>query len=80
MLEISSNRYGVWRKVDVESVWLGDRLANSVSLKQLYTELTAMKCPHIKPDMGKHDLIFCLGIHQQGLLEAKRAEALEGKQ
>ena len=79
MLEISSNRFGKWRRVDIESVLIGDRLANEMSLKQLYAELEKISCPRIKPDMGKHDLIFCLGIHQQELLEAKRAEAANGK-
>jgi hypothetical protein len=76
MLEYSSNKYdNKWRRVDIEAVLLGDRLANELSQKQLYTELEKIKCPRIKPDMGKPDLIFCLGIHQQEQLEAKRAEA-----
>jgi hypothetical protein len=76
MLEISSNRYdNKWRRVDIESVMLGDRLANDLSRVQLFSELTKIQCPRIKPDMGKHDLLFCYGVHLQELAEAKRAEA-----
>jgi hypothetical protein len=75
MLEYSGNKYGKWRRVDIESVWLGDRLANELTQPQLFAELTKMKCPRIKPDMGRPDLIFCLGIFQQELAEAKRAGA-----
>jgi hypothetical protein len=61
--------------VDIESLLLGDRLANELSQMQLYAELKKIKCPRIKPDMSKIDMLFCLGIFQQEQLEAKRAGA-----
>jgi prophage maintenance system killer protein len=48
--------------VDIESLLLGDRLANELSQMQLYAELKKIKCPRIKPDMSKIDMLFCLGI------------------
>lgn len=76
MLEYSSNKFGKWRRVDIEAVQLRDgRLASELDQWKLYAELTKMKCPRITPGMGKPEMLFLLGIHQQELLEAKRAKA-----
>jgi hypothetical protein len=75
MLEYSSNKYGKWRRVDIEALWLGDRLANDLSQQQLHAELTRIKCPRITQGMGKPEMLFALGVFQQEQVEAKRAEA-----
>ena len=54
---------------------LGDRLANTLSQWELYAELTKIGCPRITQNMGKPEMLFLLGVHQQETLEAKRAEA-----
>jgi hypothetical protein len=73
--DYSSNKYGVWRRVDIEAVMLGDRLANDLNQWQLAAELKRLKVPRVTDGMGKSEMIFLLGIHQQEVLEAKRAEA-----
>jgi hypothetical protein len=72
MIEYSSNKYGKWRRVDIESLWLGDNLASDMTQQRLYAELTDAGVPRITKGMGKPDLLFCLGVHQQELVEAKR--------
>ena len=52
MLEYSSNKFGKWRRVDIHSVLIGDRLANELSQWELYAELKKMKCPRIADGMG----------------------------
>jgi hypothetical protein len=75
MLEYSSNRYGKWRRVDIETVMLGDRLATDLNQWQLHAELKKMKLPRLTENMGKSEMIFLLGVHQQEMMEAKRAES-----
>ena len=80
MLEYSTNKFGKWRRVDAHSVQLPDgRLANDLDQWALAAELKKMKCPRVTEGMGKPDLILLLGIHQQELLEEKRAGQQNGK-
>jgi hypothetical protein len=54
---------------------IGDRLGFDLTQAQLFSELTKINCPRIMPDMGRHDLLFCYGVHLQELAERRRAEA-----
>ena len=74
MLEYSSNKFGKWRRVDIDSVMLGDRLANELNQWELYAALKKMKCPRVVEGQGKPEMLFLLGVHQQELLEKKREE------
>ena len=74
VIEYSSNKYGRWRRVVISALWIADQLASEMTQQRLYAELTHIKCPRITREMGKPELLFCLGVHQQELVEAKRAE------
>jgi hypothetical protein len=70
VIEYSSNKFGTWRRVDIESLMLGDKRANDLPQHQLYALLKEADCPRINIDMGKPDLLFCLGVAQQEAQEA----------
>jgi hypothetical protein len=73
MLEVSSNKFGRWRRVDISDLWLTDgRNANSLNAWQLYDELAKVGCPNIARGMAKPDLLFALGVFQQDQREAAR--------
>ena len=73
VIEYSSNKYGRWRRVDISALWIADQLASEMTQQRLYAELSHIKCPRISKEMGKPELLFCLGVHQQEQREAKRA-------
>jgi hypothetical protein len=73
VLEISSNKYGRWRRVDVESLYLEDgRNANDLTVWELQPLLEKLGVPHVKPGMAKPDLLFAFGIFQQDQRETAR--------
>jgi hypothetical protein len=73
VIEVSSNRFGKWRRVDISDLWLTDgRNANSLNQWQLYDELARINCPNIKQGMAKQDLLFALGCYQQDQRDASR--------
>ena len=47
----------------------------AIRTPELYAELKRMKCPRITECVGKNEMIFLWWLHQQEVLEAKRAEA-----
>jgi hypothetical protein len=73
MLEYASNKFGRWRKVDIDGLWLADgRNANELNQWQLFAELKRLGVPHIKENMAKVDLLFLLGCHEQEVRESAR--------
>jgi hypothetical protein len=72
MIEVSSNRYGRWRKVDISDLWLDGRNVNELNQWQLFAELEKLRVPHITKHTAKADLLFLLGIFQQDQREAAR--------
>jgi hypothetical protein len=66
VIQISSNKYGRWRQVDIESLYLEDgRNANDLTVWELQPLLEKQGIPHVKPGMAKPDLLFALGVFQQ---------------
>jgi hypothetical protein len=76
MLQYSSNRYGKHRTVDIADLWLPDnRKASDMDQGKLFAELKKLGCPRVNQDMGRAELLFCLGVHQQEQREAARESA-----
>ena len=76
MREFSTNKYGPWRRCNVETVLIGDRLACDYSQWELFTELKKRKTPRIgETCVGKDEMIFLFWLAQEEAREAKRAEA-----
>jgi hypothetical protein len=76
MLEISSNKFGRWMRVDIHSLFLEDGTnLNDLTVWQLQPLLEKLGVPHAKPGVAKQDLLFAYGCWQQDQRETARGQS-----